>query len=169
MWVLKYDDHLCGLRKSSVLDVYIYIYIRRTDAILNAAWFSVWESLSMWKRKTKVWISNSSCRSFFGWWSTGVSSSSPVVEWGGTAVDVDGLLSGWDFEMVQAMSDANGTILDGLGWILLANEDLQKPQFGFNALVLFVFVHHRHAVFLLNIPVGEIKTFCLRTMLIWWR
>lgn len=25
MWVLKYDDHPCGLRKSSVLDVHIYV------------------------------------------------------------------------------------------------------------------------------------------------
>ncbi len=66
---------------------------------------------------------------------------------------------------------ASGTLLDGLGWILLANEDLQEPQFGFNALVLFVFVHHGHAVFLLNSPVGGggIETFRLRTMLMWWR
>ncbi len=135
------------LRKSSVLDVHIHIYIytRRADAKLNAAWFSVWESLSMWKRQTQVWISNSSCRSFFGWWSTGVSSSSsPAVEWGGAAVD-------------YCQHGASRTLLDGLGWILLANEDLQEPQFGFNALVLFVFVHHGHAVFLLNSPVGGDK------------
>lgn len=34
--VLKYADHPCGLRKSSVLDVHVHIYLRKTDAKLNA-------------------------------------------------------------------------------------------------------------------------------------
>lgn len=73
---------------------------------------------------------------------------SPAVEWGGAAAEADA---------GRVWSERGA--LDGFGWILLADEDLQKPQFGFNALVLFVFVHHRHAVFLLNIPVRE-RTFC---------
>lgn len=45
--------------------------------------------------------------------------------------------------------------LDGLGGILLADEDFQEAEFGLDPFVLPVLFQHRHSVLLLNISAGE--------------
>lgn len=135
----------------------------RTDAITQFFVDSQYEKTqSMWKRKSKVWVLNTgegenfflpvSDRFRWQWFHLLLRRSE----------DVDGLLSRWAVGWIRLELGA----LDGFGWILFTDEDLQKPQFGFNSLVLLVFVHHRRAIFLLNIPVGG-KTFWLRAKLTW--
>lgn len=45
--------------------------------------------------------------------------------------------------------------LDGLGGVLLADEDLEQAQFGFDAFIFLVLVQHGHTVLLLYIPIGR--------------
>lgn len=48
--------------------------------------------------------------------------------------------------------------LDGLGGVLLVDEDLEQAQLGFDAFILLVLVQHGHTVLLLYTPVRNAVT-----------
>lgn len=50
------------------------------------------------------------------------------------------------------MEEERGAPSDGLGGILLADENLQEAELGFDPLVLLVLLQHRDPVLLLHIP-----------------
>lgn len=56
------------------------------------------------------------------------------------------------------VADAVCWTLDGLGGVLLADEDLEQAQFGFDAFILLVLVQHGHTVLLLYVPIGRTVT-----------
>lgn len=47
--------------------------------------------------------------------------------------------------------EGDGAASDGFGGILFADENFQEAELGFDPLVLFVLLQHRHPVLLLNI------------------
>lgn len=49
--------------------------------------------------------------------------------------------------------------LDGFGWVLFADEDLQEAELGLDPLVLPVLLQHRNAVLLLDVPEEEEEGF----------
>lgn len=51
------------------------------------------------------------------------------------------------------VTDAACWTSDELGGVLLADEDLEQAQFGFDAFVLLVLIRHGHAVFFLDVPI----------------